>query len=151
MELTTYYLYLPLIWEQALSWCNDSGTRLNVRIPFPWLCVRVQHLHYFLSFSLRICPESVELSLCIQPMRRCMHRPPNRMLQLDRINDTKTKQEKPTNRGTKAADVLANFLAGKLQCESIEYFSAFATTMTSVRISFQSVAPSATVWPQFKC
>ena len=42
------------------------------------------------------------------------------------------KQEKPTICGTKAADVLDKFLAGK-QCESTEYFVAFATTMTSQR------------------
>ena len=43
------------------------------------------------------------------------------------------RQEKHTNCGTEAADVLANFnfLAGKLQCESTEYFGGVATTMTS--------------------
>ena len=39
-------------------------------------------------------------------------------------------QEKPTNYGTKVADVLANFLAGKLSCESNEYFGALATNVT---------------------
>ena len=48
---------------------------------------------------------------------------------------------------TKAADVLANFLAGKLLCESTENFGAVATAMTSQRLSIQSVAASATVWP----
>ena len=43
------------------------------------------------------------------------------------------KTEKPTNCGTKTADVLANVLAGKLQCESSKYFGAFATTMISQR------------------
>ena len=57
------------------------------------------------------------------------------------------KQEKPTNCGTKAADVLANVLAGKLSCESTEYLVAFATTMISHRLSVQSVAPSASVCP----
>ena len=42
------------------------------------------------------------------------------------------------------------FLAGKLYCESTEYFDAFATTMISERLSLQGVAPSATVWQQFK-
>ena len=56
-------------------------------------------------------------------------------------------QEKPTNCGTKAADVRANFLNGKLLCESTEYFGAFTTTVSSQRLSLQSVAPSATVWP----
>ena len=59
-------------------------------------------------------------------------------------------QENPTNCGSKASDVLGNFIAGKLLCESTEYFIAFATTMTSQRLSIQSVAPSATVWPLFK-
>ena len=59
----------------------------------------------------------------------------------------KYKQEKTTNCGTRAVDVLTNFLAGKLECESTEYFGAFATTMTSQRLSVQSVVPSATVWP----
>ena len=40
------------------------------------------------------------------------------------------KQEKPTNCGIKAADVLAIFFTGKLKCESTEYFGGFATTMT---------------------
>ena len=60
------------------------------------------------------------------------------------------KQEKITNCGTKAADVLANFLPGKLYCGSTEYFDAFATTMISQRLSLQGVALSATVWQQFK-
>ena len=58
----------------------------------------------------------------------------------------KAKQEKLTNCGTNAADVLANVLAGKLQCKSTEYFGAFATTLTSQRLAIQSVAPSATIW-----
>ena len=41
------------------------------------------------------------------------------------------------------ADVLANFLAGKLHCESTEYFGEFATTMISARLSLQGAAPSA--------
>ena len=55
-------------------------------------------------------------------------------------------QEKPTNCGTKTADVVANFLPGKLLCGTTEYFGEFATTMTSQRLSVQSVAPAATVW-----
>ena len=43
------------------------------------------------------------------------------------------------------ADVLAIFLAGKLDCESTEYFSAFATTMTSQHLSIQGIGPSAAV------
>ena len=58
-----------------------------------------------------------------------------------------TKQEKPTNCGTKVADVQAQFLGGKLSCESTEYFGAFATTTTSLCLSVQSAVPSATVWP----
>ena len=46
-----------------------------------------------------------------------------------------------------AADVLAICLAGTLQSESNEYFGAFATKVTSQRISVQSIAPFATVWP----
>ena len=42
--------------------------------------------------------------------------------------------------------MLANVLVGKLECESTEYFGAFATTVISKRPSLQSVAPSATVW-----
>ena len=52
----------------------------------------------------------------------------------------KNKQEKPTNCGTGAADVLANIiilftiakiiLVGQLRSESIEYFGALATIMT---------------------
>ena len=57
------------------------------------------------------------------------------------------KQEKPTNCGTKAADVLADFLAGKLKCESTDNFGAVATAMTSQRVSNQRVAASATIWP----
>ena len=53
-------------------------------------------------------------------------------------------QEKPKQ--TKAADVLANFLAGKLECQFTEYFGAFATTMTSQRLSIPDVASSATDW-----
>ena len=59
-------------------------------------------------------------------------------------------QEQPTNCGTKATDVVANCSACKLECESTEYFAAFATTTTSQRLSIQSVIPSATVWLQFK-
>ena len=44
-----------------------------------------------------------------------------------------------------AADLLANFLAGKLEWESTEYFGAYATTMILQRLSIQSVAPSLTV------
>ena len=51
----------------------------------------------------------------------------------------------PTNCGTKAVDVLSNSSAGKLSCESNEYSGAFATTMTSQRLSVQSVAPSTSV------
>ena len=56
-------------------------------------------------------------------------------------------KKSPQNCGTKAADVLANSLAGKRQ--STEYFGAFATTMTTQRLPIKSVAPSAAVWPQF--
>ena len=56
-------------------------------------------------------------------------------------------QEKLTNCWTKAGDVLANLLAGKLKRESSENVGAFATAMTSQRLSIQNVAPSATVWP----
>ena len=56
------------------------------------------------------------------------------------------KTRKAHNCGTKAADVLSNFLAGKLYCESTEYFGEFATTMISQRLSLQGAAPSATVW-----
>ena len=62
----------------------------------------------------------------------------------------KEKQAKPTTCGTKATDVLANFLAGKLYCESTEHFDAFATTMISQLLSLRGVDPSATVWQQFK-
>ena len=41
------------------------------------------------------------------------------------------KQEKLTNSRTKAADVLDEIFALQTQCESNEYFGAFATTMTS--------------------
>ena len=41
----------------------------------------------------------------------------------------------------------SNFLAGRRQCEFTEYFGAFATPMTSQRLSIQTVAPSASVWP----
>ena len=37
-----------------------------------------------------------------------------------------------------------------MQSESTEYFGAFATTMASQRLSIQSVAPFATVWPEYK-
>ena len=50
-------------------------------------------------------------------------------------NAVRRKQEKPTNCGTKAADV---FLAGKLKCKSTEYFGAVSTTTTSQRLSIQS-------------
>ena len=50
-------------------------------------------------------------------------------------------QEKPTDCGTKAADVLAIFFG-----ESTKYFATFATAMTSQHLSIQNVAPSATVW-----
>ena len=40
------------------------------------------------------------------------------------------------------------FVAGKLQCESAEYFGAFVTTVTSQRLSIQSGAP---LWLQFQC
>ena len=43
-------------------------------------------------------------------------------------------------------DVLANFLAGKLECQSTEYFGAFATTLISQRLSLQRVVPYVTVW-----
>ena len=56
-----------------------------------------------------------------------------------------SRKEKPTNCGTEAADVTANFLAGKLKCESTEDVGTFATTMTSQHLSTQSVASSATV------
>ena len=56
-----------------------------------------------------------------------------------------SKQEKLANCGTKAADVLVKFVAGKLERESTEYFGALATTMTPQRLSIQSVAPYATV------
>ena len=46
--------------------------------------------------------------------------------------------------------MLTKFLAGKLYYESTEYFAVFATTMTSQRLSVQSVALSAIVWPKFK-
>ena len=36
-----------------------------------------------------------------------------------------------------AADMFANFLAGKHQCEPTEYFGAFATTSTSQRLAYQ--------------
>ena len=36
-------------------------------------------------------------------------------------------------------------------CESIEYFGAFATTMILQRLSIQSFALYAAVWPQFQC
>ena len=39
-------------------------------------------------------------------------------------------QEKITNCGTKAADVLDKFLAANFKCESTEYFGSSATTMT---------------------
>ena len=48
------------------------------------------------------------------------------------------KQEKNTNCGTKAADVLA---------ESTENVGAFATAKTSQRLSIRNIAQSATVWP----
>ena len=48
------------------------------------------------------------------------------------------------------ANVPDKVLAGKLQCESAEYFGVLATTMTSQRVSIRSAAPSASVWPQFK-
>ena len=49
-------------------------------------------------------------------------------------------QEKPINLGIKAANMLAKFLAGKINvnCESNEYFGAFETT-TSQRLSIQCV------------
>ena len=46
--------------------------------------------------------------------------------------------------------MLVKFLASKLECESTEYFGAFATPLISQRLSLESVAPSATVWSQFK-
>ena len=49
-----------------------------------------------------------------------------------------------TNCRTRAADVLVNFV--ELECESTEYFAAFATK-TSQRLSIQSAVPSATPWP----
>ena len=66
-------------------------------------------------------------------------------------NGLENGQEKPTNCGTKAADALAKFLAGKRNANPLNtYFGAFATTMTSQRLSFQSLAPSATGWPSFE-
>ena len=61
------------------------------------------------------------------------------------LNVTLMSKQAP-NCVTMAADVLDKFLASKLDCESSEYFGAFATTMTSQRLSIQSVAPSAAVW-----
>ena len=62
---------------------------------------------------------------------------------IDHLQNT---QEKPTNDGTKAADVPDNFLAGKHNANPLNIFGAFATTMTAKRLSIQSVAPSASVW-----
>ena len=44
------------------------------------------------------------------------------------------------------------FFSRQTQCESTEYlyFGAYATTMTSKCLSIQSVAPSATAWPELK-
>ena len=50
-------------------------------------------------------------------------------------------QEKPTNCGTKAADVLANFYPANFNASPLN----MTTTLTSQRLSIQSVAPSATV------
>ena len=58
--------------------------------------------------------------------------------------------EKLTNCGTKAADVPGKCLAGILQCEYTEYSGPFANTVTSQRLSIQSIALAATVWPKFK-
>ena len=58
-----------------------------------------------------------------------------------------TKQEEPTNRGMKAADVLDKFLSWQFESE---YFGAFASSVTSHLLSIQSVAPSATVWCNLK-
>ena len=57
-----------------------------------------------------------------------------------------TTTRKALNCGTKAADVLANLLAGILYRESSENVCAVATALTSQCMSIQSVAPSATVW-----
>ena len=66
---------------------------------------------------------------------------------LPSMSDSVVTQEKSTNCGIKAADVVTNFLASKLYCESIEYFGAVETTMLSQRLSIPVVAPSATIWP----
>ena len=59
--------------------------------------------------------------------------------------------EKPINCGTKATGVLANFWPANFNAGLLKYFGAFATNITSQRLSIQSIAPSATVWPQFQC
>ena len=46
-----------------------------------------------------------------------------------------------------AADVPDKFFNGQTEYESTEHFGAFTTTMTSQRLSVQSVAPFAAVWP----
>ena len=63
------------------------------------------------------------------------------------ISGSLCQQEKSANCGTKAADVVANFLPAKFNANALIYFGAFATTMTSQRLSIQSVAQFATVWP----
>ena len=43
--------------------------------------------------------------------------------------------------GQRSPMCLTNFYPAKPKCEPTEYFGAFATTMTSQRLSIQSVAP----------
>ena len=40
-----------------------------------------------------------------------------------------------------------NFIAGERNANLLNIFGTFATAMTSQRLSIQSFAPSATVWP----
>ena len=55
------------------------------------------------------------------------------------------KQESPQIVGLRPPMRLQICYAGKLQCESTEYFGPVATKMTSQRLSVQSAGPSVTL------
>ena len=59
-------------------------------------------------------------------------------------------QEKPTNCGTKAANVLDRFLACNFNANSLNilvHLKNFSTTVASQRLSVLGIALTAAIWP----
>ena len=63
------------------------------------------------------------------------------------MSNTTRKAHKLWDLGRRCA---GQFFAGKHNANPLNIFGAFATTMTSERLSIQSVAPAVTVWPYWK-